>query len=147
MSYFTRRSEFRTSTNGHQGQERSAVTHPRSSHARCCFISISYDNRCTRFTTLLAGCFSFVDISAGLPKPALMAGGTRILGGGVGKTRKYNKATHQLNGRRNSAITLSTRPLDFDLYLRMGRVSSGNTPNQNSHGLLLRDQNTVYAIG
>ncbi|KAG8247861.1 putative ubiquitin carboxyl-terminal hydrolase FAF-X [Homalodisca vitripennis] len=35
---------------------------------------------------------------------------------------KYNKATystdtaaHQLNGRRNSAVTLSTRPLDFDL--------------------------------
>ncbi|KAG8305787.1 nucleotide exchange factor sil1 [Homalodisca vitripennis] len=38
-----------------------------------------------------------------------------------GKTRKYNKATHQLNGRRDSAITLSTRPLDFDLCLRMGR--------------------------
>ncbi|KAG8256529.1 hypothetical protein J6590_066339 [Homalodisca vitripennis] len=44
-----------------------------------------------------------------LPKPALMAGGTRILGGGIGKTRKYNKAMHQLNGRRDSAITLSTR--------------------------------------
>ncbi|KAG8325911.1 hypothetical protein J6590_054935 [Homalodisca vitripennis] len=38
-----------------------------------------------------------------------------------GKTRKYNKATNQLNGRRDSAITLSTRPLDFDLCLRMGR--------------------------
>ncbi|KAG8271574.1 hypothetical protein J6590_059049 [Homalodisca vitripennis] len=38
-----------------------------------------------------------------------------------GKTRKYNKATHQLNGRRDSAITLSTRPLDFDLCLRMER--------------------------
>ncbi|KAG8259651.1 hypothetical protein J6590_008686 [Homalodisca vitripennis] len=36
-----------------------------------------------------------------------------------GKTRKYNKATHQLNGRRDSAITLSTRPLDFDLCLRV----------------------------
>ncbi|KAG8288430.1 hypothetical protein J6590_016551 [Homalodisca vitripennis] len=58
-----------------------------------------------------------------LLKPALMAGGTRILGGGKcrGKTRKYNKATHQLNGRRDSAITLSTRPLDFDFCLRMGR--------------------------
>ncbi|KAG8274760.1 hypothetical protein J6590_100767 [Homalodisca vitripennis] len=44
-----------------------------------------------------------------LSKPALMAGGTRILGGGIGKTRKYNKAMHQLNGRRDSAITLSTR--------------------------------------
>ncbi|KAG8306481.1 hypothetical protein J6590_046800 [Homalodisca vitripennis] len=61
------------------------------------------------------GCFSLVDISAGQPKPALMAGSTRILGGG------YNKATHQLNGRRDSAITLSSRPLDFDLCLRMGR--------------------------
>ncbi|KAG8313354.1 U3 snoRNP protein [Homalodisca vitripennis] len=29
--------------------------------------------------------------------------------------------THQLNGRRDSAITLSTRPLDLDLCLRMGR--------------------------
>ncbi|KAG8253599.1 hypothetical protein J6590_030876 [Homalodisca vitripennis] len=38
-----------------------------------------------------------------------------------GKTRKYNKAMHQLNGRRDSAITLSTRPFDFDLCLRMGR--------------------------
>ncbi|KAG8250300.1 3-dehydrosphinganine reductase, partial [Homalodisca vitripennis] len=38
-----------------------------------------------------------------------------------GKTGKYNKATHQLNGRRPSAITLSTRLLDFDLCLRMGR--------------------------
>ncbi|KAG8284510.1 Nuclear pore complex protein Nup98-Nup96, partial [Homalodisca vitripennis] len=49
----------------------------------------------------------------------------------LGKTRKYNKATHstdtsarkyknaahQLNGRR---VTLSTRSLDFDLCLRMG---------------------------
>ncbi|KAG8260344.1 hypothetical protein J6590_099075 [Homalodisca vitripennis] len=26
-----------------------------------------------------------------------------------GKTREYNKAMHQLNGRRDSAITLSTR--------------------------------------
>ncbi|KAG8259625.1 hypothetical protein J6590_008660 [Homalodisca vitripennis] len=43
-----------------------------------------------------------------------------------GKTRKYNKATHQLNGRRDSAITLSTRPLDFHLCLRMRRdVISG----------------------
>ncbi|KAG8337497.1 hypothetical protein J6590_019898 [Homalodisca vitripennis] len=39
-----------------------------------------------------------------------------------GKTQKYNKATHQLNGRRDSAIAISTRPLDFDLCLRMGRV-------------------------
>ncbi|KAG8277063.1 hypothetical protein J6590_050901 [Homalodisca vitripennis] len=31
------------------------------------------------------------------------------------------RPTHQLNGRRDSAITLSTRPLDFDLCLRMGR--------------------------
>ncbi|KAG8272089.1 RNA polymerase-associated protein rtf1 [Homalodisca vitripennis] len=38
-----------------------------------------------------------------------------------GKTQKYNKATHQLNGRQDYAITLSTRPLDFDLCLRMGR--------------------------
>ncbi|KAG8308455.1 hypothetical protein J6590_002542 [Homalodisca vitripennis] len=68
--------------------------------------------------SLLLGCFSFVDISAGFGSTF---GGTRILGGGVGKTRKYNKATHQLNGRRDSAITLSTRPLDFDLCLRMGR--------------------------
>ncbi|KAG8307850.1 hypothetical protein J6590_010283 [Homalodisca vitripennis] len=36
-------------------------------------------------------------------------------------TGLQNKATHQLNGRRDSAITLSTRPLDFDLCLRMGR--------------------------
>ncbi|KAG8281116.1 Golgi membrane exchange factor (Ric1p-Rgp1p) subunit, partial [Homalodisca vitripennis] len=42
-----------------------------------------------------------------------------------GKTRKYNKATHQLNRRRDSAITLSTRPLDFDLCLRMGRDIRG----------------------
>ncbi|KAG8305776.1 hypothetical protein J6590_062083 [Homalodisca vitripennis] len=43
-----------------------------------------------------------------------------------GKTRKYNKATHQLNGRRDSAITLSTTPLDFDLWLclRMGRAAN-----------------------
>ncbi|KAG8286122.1 hypothetical protein J6590_067188 [Homalodisca vitripennis] len=39
-----------------------------------------------------------------------------------GKTRKYNKATHQLNGRRDSAITLSTRPLDFDLCLRLNSI-------------------------
>ncbi|KAG8278455.1 hypothetical protein J6590_019083 [Homalodisca vitripennis] len=53
----------------------------------------------------------------------LVAEGTRILGGGKcrSKTWKYNKATHQLNGRRYSAITLSTSPLDFDLCLRMGR--------------------------
>ncbi|KAG8314390.1 hypothetical protein J6590_093622 [Homalodisca vitripennis] len=39
------------------------------------------------------------------------------------KHGSYNKATHQLNRRRDSAITLSTRPLDFDLCLRVGRVS------------------------
>ncbi|KAG8291908.1 hypothetical protein J6590_049820 [Homalodisca vitripennis] len=60
----------------------------------------------------LEGSFSFVDISAGFGSTqsaaeALMAGGTRILGGGrnVG----------------DSAITLSTRLLDFDLCLRIGR--------------------------
>ncbi|KAG8316714.1 hypothetical protein J6590_043250 [Homalodisca vitripennis] len=51
-----------------------------------------------------------------------------------GKTRKYNKATHQLNGRRDSAITLSTRPLDFDLCLRMGREIPLRTDfHRNSH--------------
>ncbi|KAG8321417.1 signal recognition particle subunit srp68 [Homalodisca vitripennis] len=52
-----------------------------------------------------------------------------------GKTRKYNKATHQLNGRRDSAITLSTRPLDFDLCLRMGRVLKVIKDAQQQHGL------------
>ncbi|KAG8268418.1 hypothetical protein J6590_025730 [Homalodisca vitripennis] len=56
------------------------------------------------------------------------------------KTRKYNKATHstdtsarkyknaahQLNGRRESVVTLSTRSLDFDLCLRMGREEPGH---------------------
>ncbi|KAG8285048.1 hypothetical protein J6590_089383 [Homalodisca vitripennis] len=48
----------------------------------------------------------YVVVLHNLPKPALMAGGTRILRGGKfrGKTRKYNKATHQLNGRRDSAL-------------------------------------------
>ncbi|KAG8244992.1 protein kinase binding [Homalodisca vitripennis] len=33
----------------------------------------------------------------------------------------FRVAAYQLNGRRDSAVTLSTRPLDFDLCLRMGR--------------------------
>ncbi|KAG8336593.1 hypothetical protein J6590_042114 [Homalodisca vitripennis] len=33
-----------------QGQDRSAVTHPSSSHARRCLIRLSCDNRCTRCT-------------------------------------------------------------------------------------------------
>ncbi|KAG8336634.1 hypothetical protein J6590_041003 [Homalodisca vitripennis] len=31
-----------------QGQDRSAVTHRSSSHARCCLIRLSCDNHCTR---------------------------------------------------------------------------------------------------
>ncbi|KAG8316510.1 hypothetical protein J6590_049636 [Homalodisca vitripennis] len=37
-----------------QGQDRSAVTHPSSSHARRCSVRLSCDNRCTRYTTPLA---------------------------------------------------------------------------------------------
>ncbi|KAG8313880.1 hypothetical protein J6590_104965, partial [Homalodisca vitripennis] len=37
-----------------QGQDRSAVTHQCSSHARRCFIRLSCGNRCTRCTTPLA---------------------------------------------------------------------------------------------
>ncbi|KAG8296701.1 hypothetical protein J6590_051682 [Homalodisca vitripennis] len=36
-----------------QGQDRSAVTHPSSKHARRCLIRLSCDNRCTRYTTPL----------------------------------------------------------------------------------------------
>ncbi|KAG8285599.1 hypothetical protein J6590_077023 [Homalodisca vitripennis] len=57
-------------------------------------------------------------------KRTLMAGGTRILGGGVNVEVKHvstTKRRNQMNGRRDSAITLSTRPFDFDLCLRMGR--------------------------
>ncbi|KAG8259171.1 hypothetical protein J6590_017350 [Homalodisca vitripennis] len=36
------------------GQDRSAVIHPSSSHARCCLIWLAYDNRCTRYTALVA---------------------------------------------------------------------------------------------
>ncbi|KAG8297333.1 hypothetical protein J6590_037557 [Homalodisca vitripennis] len=57
-----------------------------------------------------------------------------------GKTRKYNKATHQLNGRRDSAITLSTRPLDFDLCLRMGRELFGQAGANCVLGLKALDQ-------
>ncbi|KAG8327581.1 hypothetical protein J6590_018020 [Homalodisca vitripennis] len=35
--------------------------------------------------------------------------------------RKYNNVTHQLNGWRDSAVTLFTRLFDFDLSLRMGK--------------------------
>ncbi|KAG8262272.1 hypothetical protein J6590_055478 [Homalodisca vitripennis] len=35
-----------------QGQDRLAVTHPSSSHARRCLIWLSCDNRCTRYTVL-----------------------------------------------------------------------------------------------
>ncbi|KAG8316505.1 hypothetical protein J6590_049629 [Homalodisca vitripennis] len=61
-----------------------------------------------------------------LSKPALMAGGTRILGGGIGKTRKYNKAMHQLNGRRDSAITLSTRRSTLTSQKWMCHFNLGN---------------------
>ncbi|KAG8275818.1 hypothetical protein J6590_078567 [Homalodisca vitripennis] len=37
-----------------QGQDRSAVTQPSSSHARCRLIQLSSDNHCTRYTTPLA---------------------------------------------------------------------------------------------
>ncbi|KAG8316500.1 hypothetical protein J6590_049624 [Homalodisca vitripennis] len=37
-----------------QGQGRSAVTHPSSSHARRCLIRLSCNNRCTHYTTPLA---------------------------------------------------------------------------------------------
>ncbi|KAG8284697.1 hypothetical protein J6590_097376, partial [Homalodisca vitripennis] len=37
-----------------QGQDRSAVTHPSSSHARRCLIRLSCDNRCTCYTAPLA---------------------------------------------------------------------------------------------
>ncbi|KAG8331618.1 hypothetical protein J6590_037079 [Homalodisca vitripennis] len=37
-----------------QGQDRSAVTHPRSSQAQRCLIWLSRDNRRTRYTTPLA---------------------------------------------------------------------------------------------
>ncbi|KAG8324807.1 hypothetical protein J6590_083081 [Homalodisca vitripennis] len=33
-----------------QGQYCSAVTHPSSSHVRCCLIRLSHDNRSTRYT-------------------------------------------------------------------------------------------------
>ncbi|KAG8255240.1 hypothetical protein J6590_095494 [Homalodisca vitripennis] len=39
-----------------QGQDRSAVTHPSSSHALRCLIQLSCDNRCTRYTAPLAMC-------------------------------------------------------------------------------------------
>ncbi|KAG8331429.1 hypothetical protein J6590_042198 [Homalodisca vitripennis] len=39
-----------------QGQNRSAVTHPSSNHARRCLIWLSCDNHCTRYTTPLAMC-------------------------------------------------------------------------------------------
>ncbi|KAG8278104.1 hypothetical protein J6590_027359 [Homalodisca vitripennis] len=59
MSYFTRRSDFRTTTNAGQagrlqGQDRSAVTCPSSSHARRCLIWLSCDNRRTHYTAPLA---------------------------------------------------------------------------------------------
>ncbi|KAG8278388.1 Activin receptor type-1 [Homalodisca vitripennis] len=75
----------------------------------------------------------------------------------MGKTRKYNKATHQLNGRRDSAITLSTRPLDFDLCLRMGRgvlakttmsdISVIGMQRVNVDTVLLRHENILGYIG
>ncbi|KAG8274107.1 hypothetical protein J6590_008255 [Homalodisca vitripennis] len=36
-----------------QRQDRSAVTHPSSNHTRRCFIRLSCDNRCTRYTAPL----------------------------------------------------------------------------------------------
>ncbi|KAG8301921.1 hypothetical protein J6590_041356 [Homalodisca vitripennis] len=41
---------------------------------------------------------------------------------------KYKNAAHKLNGRRESVVTLSTRSLDFDLCLRMGRDSDSEEP-------------------
>ncbi|KAG8301638.1 hypothetical protein J6590_048834 [Homalodisca vitripennis] len=38
------------------------------------------------------------------------------------QSTREKESTTKLNGRRDSAITLSTRPLEFDLCLRMGRV-------------------------
>ncbi|KAG8281247.1 hypothetical protein J6590_062860 [Homalodisca vitripennis] len=37
-----------------QGHDRSAVTHPSSSHARRCLIRLSCDDRCIRYTAPLA---------------------------------------------------------------------------------------------
>ncbi|KAG8272988.1 hypothetical protein J6590_030595 [Homalodisca vitripennis] len=37
-----------------QGQDRSAVTYPSSSHAQRCLIRLSCDNHCTRYTAPLA---------------------------------------------------------------------------------------------
>ncbi|KAG8321563.1 hypothetical protein J6590_044394 [Homalodisca vitripennis] len=49
-----------------QGQGRSAVTHPSSSHARRYLIRLSCDNRCTRYTAPLAT--GEVELSAGYIK-------------------------------------------------------------------------------
>ncbi|KAG8296094.1 hypothetical protein J6590_065081 [Homalodisca vitripennis] len=40
-----------------QGQDRSAATHPSSSHARRCLIRLSCDNRCTLYTTPFDSCW------------------------------------------------------------------------------------------
>ncbi|KAG8333820.1 hypothetical protein J6590_102622 [Homalodisca vitripennis] len=79
---------------------------------------------CLGIRYYLGGCFSFVDISAGQHRRCCDHADGEALSFWKcrGKTRKYNKAMHQLNGRRDSAITLSTR-LDFDLCLRMGRFA------------------------
>ncbi|KAG8246024.1 hypothetical protein J6590_094191, partial [Homalodisca vitripennis] len=55
--------DLRTTTNGRaglQGQDRSEVTHPSSSHARRCLIQLFCDNRCTSYTSPLALCDIYI---------------------------------------------------------------------------------------
>ncbi|KAG8277893.1 hypothetical protein J6590_033426 [Homalodisca vitripennis] len=53
-----------------QGQDRSAVTHPSSSHARRCLIRLSRDNLCTRYTASFAK-FGFLTLLSHSPTSPL----------------------------------------------------------------------------
>ncbi|KAG8266752.1 hypothetical protein J6590_065260 [Homalodisca vitripennis] len=60
---------------------------------------------------------------------------------------KYKNAAHQLNGRRESVVTLSTRSLDFDLCLRMGRDEEYDDYDfLISHSRLLKYQETAENV-
>ncbi|KAG8281578.1 hypothetical protein J6590_056144 [Homalodisca vitripennis] len=99
---------------------------------KCLGYSFVMENVGNAATSRMSECSGFPSSAATADRHAYFRFRQLVM---IFKTRKYNKATHstdtsarkyknaahQLNGWRDSVVTLSTSPLDFDLCLRIGR--------------------------
>ncbi|KAG8336558.1 hypothetical protein J6590_042075 [Homalodisca vitripennis] len=96
-----------------QGQDRSAVTHPSSSHARRCLIWLSCDNRCTRYTAPLKGRTeklhpSVTDIKG---EKQRKGSATRAIKGGIARKPRMAKPSTRIKGAGTRVkLALATAP-------------------------------------